>query len=299
MQDVLGLLAAHGPLTGKELLDKTRGDGFTTWKFCVSAPELRTKIIGRRYLRLDRHVAGFARLSPSILREFLGYTVIGTKGQEEAIEQKAALLRQRIIEISKNKFALAREIIVKSVEAQNLAGMFNERACAIIAGDVVYDMSHMEPRPESSTGRMVQGSDLDIVIVTDGFDDKTTEVLDSALYQNKYLLLTNPSYMEELDYLIKDMAKVEQQLQFDSFASMIACKILDEGKYLYGNHDLFLRIKAKLEQHGLPEKLRLLQEKAVQYRKAAAASLLNHPGPLTHNELMRLFYTTAEKEEFF
>ena len=36
----------------------------------------------------------------------------------------------------------------------------------MIAGDVVFEMAHLEPRPESSTGKLVKGSDLDIVVVT-------------------------------------------------------------------------------------------------------------------------------------
>lgn len=299
MKDIMALLETCGPLPGKDILEKTRKDEFLVWRFCVSSPDIVTRIIGRRYLRLDPQVEGYARLSPSIMREFIGYTMIGTQDQVPEINRKAELLHEQIIKISKTKFQLAQDLIVKSVESHDLTAKINACACAIIAGDVAYNMSHREPRPESSTGEMVQGSDLDIVIVTDGLDRKTTGLLDSILYQKKYMLLRSPSYKEEIDYLIKDVATVEKQLQFDSFESMVACKILDEGKYLYGNHDLFLHLKASLQEKGIPQKLALMEQNAIAHRKEAATILLNDPGRLSNNEFIQLFYTTSEKEDFF
>lgn len=299
MKDIVVLLEEKGPLTGKEILEHTREDEFQVWKYCVSFPDIVTRIIGRRYLRLDRQVEGYARLSPSIMREFFGYTIIGLKNQNEEIDRRAELLQKQIRDISKRKFQLAQELVTKLVESQKLTDLVNEKACVIIAGDVAYGMSHMEPRPEFSTGEMVRGSDLDIVIITESMDSKTIGLLDSMLYQEKYMLLRNPSYKEEIDYLIKDVTKMENQLLFDNFENMIACKILDEGEYLYGNKDLFLRLKAKLKEYGIPDKLWLLEQKAIDHRKDAESMLIHNPGVLSNNEITQLFYTTAEREEFF
>jgi hypothetical protein len=41
------------------------------------------------------------------------------------------------------------------------------QTCFIIAGDVVFGMAHAEPRPEASTGELVKGSDLDIIVIAD------------------------------------------------------------------------------------------------------------------------------------
>lgn len=299
MKDILALLERNGPLTGKEILERTSEDELQVWKYCVSFPDIVTRSIGRRYLRLDRQVEGYARLSPSIMREFFGYTVIGLKSQIEEINRKAELLQEQISEISKRKFLLAQDLITKLVESQKLTAPVNEKACVIIAGDVAYGMSHNEPRPEFSTGEMVRGSDLDIVIITENMDSKTIGLLDSILYQEKYMLLRNPSYKEEIDYLIKDVIKMEEQLLFDNFENMIACKILDEGEYLYGNKDLFLRLKAKLKDFGIPEKLLLLEHIAIAHRKDAETMLIHNPGVLSNNDITQLFYTTAEREEFF
>ena len=87
---VVDLVRAAGPLTGIELRDRLRGEGpLALWQACRTSPALETRTLGRRYLRLDRQVEGYARLSPSILREFLTYSVIGLAGDPGALEARA------------------------------------------------------------------------------------------------------------------------------------------------------------------------------------------------------------------
>ena len=299
MDRIIEILENQGPLTGKELLEKTGMDEYTAWKICNSSERIVTKTIGTRYLRLDRLVAGYARLSPSIIREFYGYTVIGTEKNMPDILRKAENLRQEIIRISKNKFELAKGVITKIVESQTASNIIKAGACFIIAGDVAYEMSHLEPRPEVSTGELVKGSDLDIVVVTQGLPGNIINALDISIYEHKYYLLKNPSYNEEIDYIVKDISKVKEQLKFDSFESMVASKILYEGKFLYGNFDIFKQIKKMLADEGIPEKIRILEEKALLNRNNAKAQMLKYEGKLTDEESMKLFYTKEEKEEFF
>lgn len=66
---MIGILATSGPLTGKELIRTAGLDDFALWAACNRSMEISTKIIGARYLRLDRQVEGYARLSPSIICE--------------------------------------------------------------------------------------------------------------------------------------------------------------------------------------------------------------------------------------
>lgn len=299
MEKISALLQSDGPMTGRELLAGTGMDGFTIWKFCFSSPDIIMRTVGSRYLRLDSQVEGYARLSPSILREFIGYTILGIPGQEHEIEDRSRQLTQEIEKISLDKQRLAFDVVAGCVAAQDLTENFSLHACAIIAGDVVYNMAHRDPRPEFSTGKSVRGSDLDIVIITDGLSMQETRLLDNAIYQQKYRLLTNPLYLEEIDYLIKDFAKVEEQLLFKDFKSMIACKILDESRFLYGNEAIFKRMKNRLVEMDIPVKLEKLRLHALNNRKETEISLLNNPGPLSDNESIQLFYTTAEREEFF
>lgn len=299
MDKLIELLDSQGPLTGKELLAKTGMDEFTAWRKCFSNEKVVTKTIGTRYLRLDRQVEGYARLSPSIIREFYGYTVIGTEKMMPQILSRAELLHEEIIQISKKKFALAQEVITKIVESKEAADIIKTGACFIIAGDVTYEMAHLEPRPESSTGKLVKGSDLDIVVVTQGLQTSMINMLDESIYAKKHYLLKHPSYNEEIDYVIKDLSKVEGQLKFNDFESMVASKVLHEGKFLYGNMEIFEQIQKMLLDEGIPEKIRILEEEALINRNNAAIQLSKLEGRFPDEEDMKLFYTKEEREEFF
>jgi len=296
---IIKVLESYGPLTGKQILELLNIDVFYLWKSCNNCKKVITKTVGNRYLRFDKHVEGYARLSPSILREFCSYTVIGLEEQIQEILIKAQLLHDDIKKISKGKLELARDIITKIVEYQEVSKTIKECSCFIISGDVAYEMSHMEPRPEFSTGKLVNGSDLDIVVVTSGLPDSLAKGLDSSIYEQKAYLLKNPSFREEIDYIIKDISKVKEQLKFDSFNSMVAIKILHEGKFLYGNLDIFNEVKKLLIDEGIPEKIAELKEKAIINRNNAISKLLTCENPMLDEESFKLFYTTEEREEFF
>ncbi|TYO94741.1 hypothetical protein [Desulfallas thermosapovorans] len=296
---IVNLLETEGPLTGKSLLEKTKIDQFSLWKICNSSEKIITQTIGKRYLRLDKQVEGYARLSPSIIREFYGYTIIGTVNNLQEISKRAELLQQEIVQISKNKLELAREVIKKICESLEDSQIIKECACFIIAGDVAYGMSHLEPRPETSTGELVQGSDLDIVVITRDLPDNIIKGLDLAIYNEKNFLLKNPSYKEEIDYIVKDISKARAQMEFDCFESMVASKILDEGQFLYGSLDIFNEVKKLLSDKGIPEKIAALEKEALTNRVNAEAYLLKCEGTLADENVMKLFYTKEEKEEFF
>jgi len=214
MLEIKELLLKNGPLTGKEIHESIQMDILELWKACNSSDDIILQTIATRYLRLDKHVEGYARLSPSILREFYNYTVVGLKDQSEAVSYKSRQILDRIKQISKNKLELAQTTVEKIVETRQDADLIRSRACFLIGGDVAYEMAHLEPRPEYSTGELVNGSDLDIVVIYKDLPRETAESLDNAIYTQKYFLLKNPTYKEEIDYIIKDVSKVETQLEF-------------------------------------------------------------------------------------
>ncbi len=299
MDKVIKLLENHGPLTGKDLIRETGMDVFKAWRICSNTKQVLTRNVGRRYLRLDMKVDGYARLSPSIMREFMNYTIIGLEADNEAIENQAEELRKEIIVISKKKINLARETIDRLVQDHPDWDAIINHSTFIIAGDVVFGMAHAELRPEPSTGELVRGSDLDIIVVTDGLSWQLIKSLDNMIYREKYNLLINPVSKEEIDYIIKDLKTVQDQLQFRDFKAMVASKILYEGEYLSGSLDLYYRIKRMLKDCGLDKKIVSLEEKARHSRIAAEESLVSAPDSIDYNELMTLFYTTEEKEEIF
>ena len=299
MKKIVELLDDRGPLTGKELHNGTLLDELFLWRICNRSKKIILKTVGKRFLRLDKRVKGFARLSPSIKREFLTYTVTGLRKDCRKIEDKAKLLHDEIINISRQKLKLAQDVVIKTVQYQKDPVTVASRACFIIAGDIIYEMGHLEPRPEKSTGRLIKGSDLDIIVVTEDLSEKKVKELDNTIYQEKYFLIKNPSYREEIDYIVKDISKVETQLKFNTFNYMVASKILYEGKFLYGSQKIFKKIKKMLLERKIPDKLRVIEEKAITNRKDAESYLLNNTGVLPEEECLKLFYTKQEKEEIF
>lgn len=264
---------AASPLTGSEIQGRIGGDAFRLWQACFSSVFER-RVVGRRYVRLDRQVEGYARLSPSILREFLTYTVVGVAG-DPAIEERARDLQDHITTVSRTKLALTRQI-ARSLGAEFARpGEEERRYCMVVAGDIVYGMAHDVHRPERSTGNMVNGSDLDlVVIVEDDADAGLVARLDEAIYGRKYQYLKHPAYNEEIDYVVKPFARLVEQAAFDTFPHMVACKIYDESELLYGSEVLFRRGKDLLRERGVIDRLRTMEEHTTRAREERVALLL-------------------------
>jgi len=297
-QEIINLLKTNGPLTGSEIKGFITGDNLLLWQTCKTSSHLRVKSVGRRFLRLDRRVNGYARLSPSILREFLTYSVVGLAGQPQLIDQRAREIYSRIVQVSRSKLELARSF-VDEVKAQLRETWVQEQACFILAGDIVYDMAHDVPRPERSTGRLVRGSDIDlVVIVNDSVLDGMIQRLDTAIYQKKYRALISPAVNEEIDYVVKKMERVREQVRFDSFKSMVACKILQEGMLIGGSEGFYREVMQLLPDNGVLEKLENLQEAAIAFRQEQEDFLVQRDADKITPEELYFFYPAEESEEF-
>jgi hypothetical protein len=298
MRRVLRVLEEKGPMTGRELYEATGEDVFSLWRFCKSFQEVVTRRVSRRYLRFDREIEGYARLSPSMQREFLTYTVVGLRGDEERVEKRAEALRKEIREASREKLSLARKVIERVVARVPDRELVLRNACFIIGGDVPLEMAHTDPRPESSTGRLVSGSDLDIVVITSkDFPEETARLLDEEIYREKYRLLRGPRNREEIDYLIKDLGRVEEQAGLRRFEDYVACKIIMESRFLLGSRELFREARNLMRRSSVPERLRELRRLAARNREAAERTLLSKQA--IRDEDMKLFATTDEYGEIF
>jgi hypothetical protein len=95
------------------------------------------------------------------------------------------------------------------------------------------------------------------------------------------------------------MAKVRQQLQFDSFQHMIASKIIHEGEFLYGSQTVFRQAKALVAEFGVPEKLALLEQSATADRMEAEKRLLQSDAAAIDSASLNLFYTHEEGDEIY
>jgi hypothetical protein len=233
------------------------------------------------------------------MREFLSYSIIGLASDTEGLERRARELLAHIREVSTHKRELARRIVAALAGRFVECGIGDTDLCIFIAGDIVYEMAHDVPRPERSTGRMIQGSDLDLIfILNDRVPDEVMRKLDEAVYREKYRYLINPSMREEIDYVVKKLKRMREQAAFDTFKRMIACKILHEGLLLHGSEALFRTAKSLLDTYGVTEKLARMQQEAETFRVRAEEYLLGgHPDGIA-DEDRYLFYTAEESEEF-
>jgi hypothetical protein len=301
VSEIVELLGREGPLTGAELIDQTQQDALPLWRACRSSPEIGYELVGRRYLRLDRTIDGWARLSPSIRREFLTYTVFGGPGQDAVVSERARKLTRDADRISRAKSYLARDVMASILQELGLGYPLDAKVTFIIAGDVTYGMAHAVPRPEPSTGQLVRGSDLDVIAVAeDDFPAEALAQLDAAIHRKKHYLLVSPSHHEEIDYVVKHVALVREQLMFDTFEHCVASKILHEGEMLCGSREVFDLTKMLVEQSGVPAKLAGLERQAAQARAAAEDYLLHcddsgSPSARYFNH----FYSRDEHDEIY
>jgi len=297
--EIKKLIEERGPLTGSELLEALGGDGLLLWRNCKISSLLCIRTVGTRYLRLDRRINGFARMSPSILREFLTYSVVGIPEDRPSVARRAEEISSHIEGVSRLKSELAYSLVSTLDQGFEDEVDVNERVSVIIAGDIVYNMAHDVPRPERSTGKLVRGSDIDLVVIVDDFFSKRAiERLDEMIYRQKYKILTAPHVREEIDYVVKDLERVMEQVRFDTFRHMVACKILAEGALLYGSEALFHRVKTILREQGVIRSLDDMEEKARNFRKRAEAYLLREDPEKVRKDHLDLFYPTEESEEF-
>jgi len=298
-RSIIEILEKKGPLTGSELIEESGAEGFSVWRKARKSHEIILSSVARHYLRLDRRLKELSRISPSIFREFLTYTVVGLEKQREAIERKCASLSSHIEKVSKEKIELAYEVMCAIGSEADPLFPLEKAVCVIIAGDIVYCMAHDVPRPERSTGKLVRGSDIDLVVVADdGIAEHVIKRIDDLIYQEKYRLLVTPHIREEIDYVVKGIDKVKEQLLFDNFGRILACKILQEGTLLYGNSSLFSRIKAMLKETGLTGRLLEMENCARAFRRQAEERLMQLPLESLTEEDRNLFYPADESEEF-
>jgi hypothetical protein len=297
-EEIINLISTRGPLTGSEIKKIISGDNLLLWQTCKTSSNLHVKSVGVRYLRFDRQVNGFARLSPSILREFLTYSAVGLAEKPILIEKRGEEIFSHIVQVSRSKMELARNFI-DVVKAQFGDTWPHEQVCFILAGDIVYDMAHDVPRPERSTGKLVRGSDIDLVVIlNDNVPDDFIRRLDSTIYQEKYKFLKSPSINEEIDYVVKKLNRVREQARFDTFKNMVACKILQEGKLIGGSDRLYREVIRLLQDNGVLEKLDRLQEAAIIFRKQEEEFLVQSDAKIINREDLYFFYPAEESEEF-
>ncbi len=296
----MSALLKTGPMEGHQIIEYLHVDPFYPWYISSGSSKFLSLSVAKRYLRLDKEIEEVGRLSPSIRREFLTYTVIGLKKHREEVEKKSLVLLKKIQDISHRKWKLAKKIVKEICSQINNGKELTSKCCFLLCGDIIYLMAHDVPRPERSTGRMVRGSDIDIVvIVPDKYGEELIDKIDKAFFRMKQFYLINPSFREEIDYIVKDLSKVKEQLSFDTFQHQVACKLLWEGELLYGDQELWEEISCMMKKNKISKKLKEFEIKAIKFREKVEKKLLSDPDAIYKDHFRRLFYTKEEADEIF
>jgi len=98
--------------------------------------------------------------------------------------------------------------------------------------------------------------------------------------------------------VIKKLERVREQVRFDTFKHMVACKILQEGKLIGGSDRLYHEVIRLLQGTGVLEKLDRLHEAAIAFRKEEEEFLVQNDAKSINREDLYYFYPAEESEEF-
>jgi len=166
---VVNVLEQNGALTGRELAARLgihyedRAVVTGLWAISTLSPQIISKKASTRYLRIDSRT-GKLYVSPSVPREFSDFTAVGV--DISRVDEKVHKIKEHKKRVSEDKKLMARTFIAKGVHALEHPD-FEQYLCAVIAGDVAYEMACDAPR-EALHGEYVNGSDMDLIVLKSG-----------------------------------------------------------------------------------------------------------------------------------
>ncbi len=290
--EILEILTNQSSVLGVELAEALGNRYFEIWRTCHNSGKIYSTPFGHYYLRIDKKIEGLARLSPSILRDFLTYTRISTLANFEQAVGDAEISRQEHVRISDEKRDIAKQIIDEILSPEIL-----ERTGVLIAGDVCRNMAHLVPRPERTTGKLVRGSDIDLIFVIEQDDGLKAEI-EGKISEAKAIYLQHPALREELDFVVNTLDHYREVSNFKGAHNMISCKAALEGQYLAGSKSMVQQSTDILLRAQIPRKVIKLTEKAFSDRLHAMERLRKDPDVIGLPRERRLFYYSDEIWEF-
>lgn len=296
-QEVFEVIERVGPTLGKELAEHLPGRNYLElWQACFTSPDILISHFSRYYLRYDITRDDFIRLSPSILRDFLSFTLFSTSQQREQVIDRQVTLSNHHRQVSMQKMRLARSILRQIL--RKIPKELHHDMCAFIAGDIAYFLAHREPREVSAIGEMVNGSDIDIIIVHNGLPDDILELIDQEMMSFKIYYLRHPEYREEVDYICKHKLTMFGQLAYQTIDHKIASKIAYEAIFLAGSVEIFAEIKNQVEASGTQDLIERDFLQGLEERKVAMRTLLSVDASNLDKNTESLFFFSQERVEF-
>ncbi|KJS28173.1 MAG: hypothetical protein VR75_00370 [Hyphomonadaceae bacterium BRH_c29] len=295
---VIKIIAEKGPQIGKELAEALpHVPVLALWQACYRSRSFHISHFASYYLRFDIKREDQVRLSPSILRDFLSFTLFALPGQRDQMIERQGMLANMHREISREKIYLA-QLVMKQLFI-SLGREVRSQLCAFIAGDLAYFLAHNEPREHAASGEMVKGSDIDIVIIlNDSLPDKIKASIDSEMTIMKSMYLRHPSFRHEIDFICKRKSVMEGQFQYSDIHEKIASKIAYESMFLGGSLTLYMEVHDAMMRTGVDQLIEQDFDHALKDRKHAMQKLLHFPGDSIDDETRSLFYFSQERVEF-
>lgn len=300
---LVALLEKNGPLTGGKIVEEMGGlNPMHIWKICMGSNLFRIYNCARYYLRYDITREDQIRLSPSVLRDFLSFTLVYKAGQRADAVDRAALLANKHRLISFKKLKFARNTLLALTE--DIRQEIHKHACCFIAGDISYFLSHEEPRKHAQIGAIIKGSDIDIIVVYNHMmDEAVVKAAEKQILAYKYQAIKDPNIAQEIDFLFKPVSKMLSQFSYSDIHQKIASKILYESFFLYGSLDLYEKLQTELEFSGTVKKIETDFESALKGRKDTIRKILaldtaQLDGDDVDPDIASLFYFSQERLEF-
>lgn len=295
---ITAFLSEHGPMIGKQLAERLPDiPMLALWQACYQSRTLHVSHFASYYLRFDITRDDQVRLSPSILRDFLSFSLFGLPGQRDQMIERQGTLSNMHREISREKIGLAQQVM-KSLFLK-LPREVRSSMCAFIAGDLAYFLAHNEPREHSASGEMVKGSDIDIVIIlSDELPDDIRRQIDTDMIALKNYYLKHPDYRHEIDFITKRKSTMERQFHYTDIHEKIASKIAYESMFLGGSLTLYMEVRDAMVSTGVDRLIERDFDHALKDRKNAMQKLLLVSSDEIDEETRSLFYFSQERVEF-
>lgn len=298
--EVEAILRENGPQTGGWMSEKlAEVHPVRLWRACYASQQILIQNCARYYLRYDITRGNSLRLSPSILRDFLTFSLLHVPEQRIVVIEAGTRIANKFRMISLRKLSLARDALLRL--PQNLQDEINKSCVVFLSGDIAYYLAHDTPRKHSTMGVNIKGSDIDIVIVNNlEADPKLLSEIESELLKIKHQYLVNASIGEELDFIVKPITRMIDQFGYRDIHQKIASKILYESFFLMGRVDIYQSLMGNLEVSGARKKIEDDFETALSERKETIRKImaLSHESSTQESDVSSLFYASQERLEF-
>ena len=134
---IIKIIGKARPMTGQGLSDYFPDvPPMQLWQICYKSENILIQNCARYYLRYDVTRENMLRLSPSILRDFLTFSLIYLPDQAVAVVESGTRMANVFRMISIRKLSFARQALLRLPE--ELQAELNANCVVFLSGDIAY-----------------------------------------------------------------------------------------------------------------------------------------------------------------